>query len=193
MNIAELETKTREELVDIAKQQGIEGYSGLKKQDLIMRLVQAQTEQQGYLFVSGILDNVNEGYGFLRQDSLLPSPNDIYISNSQIRRFSLRAGDTVSGQGRHPKEGEKYCSLIRVEAINGLDPEQSRGRPHFNQLTPTFPDKIFNLETNSHNLSTRLINLIAPIGRGQRGLIVSPPKAGYEALGESRSRCRHLR
>src|SRR4030066_1180294 len=176
MNIAELETKTRDELVDIAKQQGVEGYSGLKKQDLIMRLVQAQAEQQGYLFVTGILDSVSEGYGFLRQDSLLPSPNDIYISNSQIRRFSLRAGDTVSGQGRPPKEGEKYCSLIRVEAINGLDPEQSKSRPHFSQLTPTFPDKMFNLETKPHFLSTRLINLISPIGRGQRGLIVSQPK-----------------
>jgi transcription termination factor Rho len=182
MNIAELEVKTRDELVEIAKQQGVEGYSGLKKQDLIMRLVQAQTEQQGYLFVSGILDIVSEGYGFLRQESLLPGPDDIYISNSQIRRFSLRSGDTVSGQGRPPKEGEKYCSLIRVEAINGIDPEQSKNRPHFNYLTPTFPDKLFNLETNQHFLSTRLINLISPIGRGQRGLIVSPPKAGKTVL-----------
>jgi len=182
MNVAELETKTRDELIDMAKQQGIEGYSGLKKQDLIMRLVQARAEQQGYLFVSGILDIVGEGYGFLRQESLLPGPDDIYISNSQIRRFSLRSGDTVSGQGRPPKEGEKYCSLIRVEAINGIDPEQSRSRPHFNSLTPTFPDKMYNLETNPHYLSTRLINLIAPIGRGQRGLIVSPPKAGKTVL-----------
>jgi transcription termination factor Rho len=182
MNVAELETKTRDELVDMAKQQGVEGYSGLKKQDLIMRLVQANAEQQGYLFVSGILDIVGEGYGFLRQGSLLPGPDDIYISNSQIRRFSLRSGDTVSGQGRPPKESEKYCSLIRVEAINGLDPEQSRSRPHFSSLTPTFPDKMYNLETNPHYLSTRLINLIAPIGRGQRGLIVSPPKAGKTVL-----------
>jgi transcription termination factor Rho len=158
MNVAELETKTREELVDMAKQQGVEGYSGLKKQDLIMRLVQAQAEQQGYLFVSGVLDLMSEGYGFLRQDSLLPGPDDIYISNSQIRRFGLRSGDTVSGQGRPPKEGEKYCSLIRVEAINGLDPEQSKGRRHFTQLTPTFPDKMYNLETDARNLSTRLNN-----------------------------------
>src|SRR4030043_1170744 len=182
MNIAELEVKTRDELVEIAKQQGVEGYSGLKKQDLIMRLVQAQTEQQGYLFVDGILDIVSEGYGFLRQESLLPGPNDIYISNSQIRRCGLRPGDTVSGQGRPPKEGVKYCSLIRVEAINGIDPEQSKGRIHFSSLTPTFPDKIFNLETNSNYLSTRLINLISPIGRGPRGLIVSPPKAGKTVL-----------
>ena len=182
MNISELETKTREELVDLAKQQEVEGYSGLKKSDLIMRLVQAQTEQQGYLFVSGVLDIVDDGYGFLRQDNLLPGPDDIYISNSQIRRFALRNGDTVSGQGRPPKNGERYCSLLRVEAINGVDPEQSRSRPHFGSLTPTFPDKLFNLETDPRNLSTRLINLIAPIGRGQRGLIVSPPKAGKTVI-----------
>ncbi len=182
MNISELETKTREELVGLAKQQEVEGYSGLKKSDLIMRLVQAQTEQQGYLFVSGVLDIVDDGYGFLRQGSLLPGPDDIYISNSQIRRFGLRNGDTVSGQGRPPKNGERYCSLLRVEAINGVDPEQSRSRPHFGSLTPTFPDSLFNLETSPRNLSTRLINLIAPIGRGQRGLIVSPPKAGKTVL-----------
>jgi len=182
MNVAELETKTRDELLELAKLQGIEGCSTLKKADLIMRLVQAQTEQQGYLFVSGILDAVDEGYGFLRQETLLPAPNDIYISNSQIRRFSLRNGDTVSGQGRPPKNGERYCSLLRVEAINGLDPEQARSRRHFNSLTPTFPDKMFNLETEPRYLSTRLINLVAPIGRGQRGLIVSPPKAGKTVI-----------
>ena len=182
MNISELETKTRDELLELAKQQGIEGHSGLKKSDLIMRLVQAQTEQQGYLFVSGILDIVDEGYGFLRQDTLLPGPNDIYISNSQIRRFGLRNGDTISGQGRPPKNGERYCSLLRVEAINGLDPEQARTRRHFSSLTPIFPNKPFNLETDPKYLSTRLINMIAPIGRGQRGLIVSPPKAGKTVL-----------
>ncbi len=181
-SVAELETKTRDELLDIARQQGIEGISALKKQELIMRIVQAYTEQQGFLFVSGVLDITNEGYGFLRQESLLPGPNDVYISQSQIRRFGLRPGDVVSGQGRPPKEGEKYCSLVRVEAINGLDPEQSKSRPHFNALTPTFPNKMFNLETSPSNLSTRLINLIAPIGRGQRGLIVSPPKAGKTVL-----------
>jgi transcription termination factor Rho len=182
MSIAELEAKTRDELVEIARQQGIEGISSLKKQELIMRIMQAYTEQQGFLFVSGVLDITNEGYGFLRQESLLPGPNDVYISQSQIRRFGLRPGDVVSGQGRPPKEGEKYCSLVRVEAINGLDPEQSKNRPHFNSLTPTFPNKMFNLETSPSNLSTRLINLIAPIGRGQRGLIVSPPKAGKTML-----------
>jgi transcription termination factor Rho len=182
ISIAELETKTRDELLDMARQQGIEGITALKKQELIMRIVQAYTEQQGFLFVSGVLDITNEGYGFLRQESLLPGPSDVYISQSQIRRFGLRPGDIVSGQGRPPKEGEKYCSLVRVEAINGVDPEQSKSRPHFNSLTPTFPNKMFNLETSPSNLSTRLINLIAPIGRGQRGLIVSPPKAGKTVL-----------
>jgi transcription termination factor Rho len=178
MNVSELETKTREELVELAKQQGIDGISGQKKQEIIMRLVQAQTEQQGYLFVAGILDILDEGYGFLRQDTMLPSHDDIYVSNSQIRRFGLRSGDSVSGQGRPPKNGEKYCSLLRVEAINNVDPEQSRYRISYNSLTPTFPDKLYNLETTPQNLSTRMINIIAPIGRGQRGLIVSPPKAG---------------
>ena len=154
-NISELELKTRDELVEMAKQQGLEGYSTLKKPELIMRLVQAQTEQQGFLFVQGILDILDEGYGFLRQETLLPGPNDIYISNSQIRRFGLRIGDTVSGQGRPPKNGEKYCSLLRVEAINGIDPEQARDRISFGSLTPTFPDQIFNLENNPKYLSTR--------------------------------------
>jgi len=182
MNISELETKNRDELIEMARQQGIEGYKGLRKSELIMSLVQAQTEQEGYLFLGGVLEIVDDGYGFLRQDNLLPGPKDVYISNSQIRRFSLRNGDTVSGQGRPPKNGEKYCSLLRVEAINGLDPEKSKERPHFNALTPTFPDKLYNLETSPTNLSTRLINLISPIGRGQRGLIVSPPKAGKTVL-----------
>ncbi len=182
MNLSELETKTRDELLEIAKELGITGISGLKKPDLMLRLLQAKAEQQGYLFLSGVLEILDEGYGFLRQDSLLPGANDVYISNSQIRRFGLRSGDTISGQARPPKEGEKYHSLLRVEAVNGLDPETAKSRPYFNALTPTFPDKLFNLETSPHNLSTRLINLVTPIGRGQRGLIVSPPKAGKTVL-----------
>lgn len=182
MNIAELDAKTREELMDIAKELGITGYTGLKKQDMILRLLQAQTEQQGYIFLGGILDIMDEGYGFLRQESLLPGANDVYVSQSQIRRFGLRTGDMVTGQVRPPKEGEKYHSLLRVEAVNGIDPEQAKTRPHFHSLTPIFPNKLINLETAQHSLSTRLINLIAPIGRGQRGLIVSPPKAGKTML-----------
>jgi transcription termination factor Rho len=182
MDISQLETKTREELIDLAKENGIASYTGLKKQELVMRLLQANAEQQGNLFCSGILDTMADGYGFLRQSTLLPSSADIYVSQSQIRRFGLRTGDMVVGQGRPAKAGEKYYSLLRVEAINDINPELSKERPHFGSLTPTFPDKLIDLETTPENLSTRLINLIAPIGRGQRGLIVSPPKAGKTVL-----------
>lgn len=186
MNIAELETKTIEELIVLAKTQGIENSDTLSKEELIAKLTVAATPpepQPGfYMSLGGILEIMDEGYGFLRQESLLPGPNDVYISNSQIRRFGLRNGDTVIGQARPPKEGEKYCSLLRVETVNGLDADQSKGRVHFGQLTPTFPDDMFDLENGPKNLSGRLINLVAPIGRGQRGLIVSPPKAGKTLL-----------
>jgi transcription termination factor Rho len=182
MNITELETKSRDELIELAKEMGISSYTNLKKQDLIMRLLQAYTEQQGNIFCSGILEIMSDGYGFLRQKTLLPGPDDVYVSQSQIRRFGLRSGDMVAGQGRPPKSGEKYYSLLRVEAINDNNPELAKSRPHFTSLTPTFPDKLINLETSPHDLSTRLLNLIAPIGRGQRGLIVSPPKAGKTIL-----------
>ena len=182
MNIAELETKNRDELIELAKEMGISSYTNLKKQDLVMRLLQAYTEQQGNIFCSGILEIMSEGYGFLRQKTLLPSQDDVYVSQSQIRRFGLRSGDMVAGQGRPPKSGEKYYSLLRVEAINDINPELAKSRPHFTSLTPTFPDKLINLETSPDDLSTRLLNFIAPIGRGQRGLIVSPPKAGKTML-----------
>ena len=178
MNIVELEAKTREELLEIAKGLGISGYTALKKQDLVLRLLQASTELQGNIFGSGVLEIMDEGYGFLRHDNLRPGAGDVYVSQSQIRRFSLRTGDMITGQVRLPKNGEKYYSLLRIEAVNGIDPEQAKSRPHFNSLTPIFPDRFINLETTPSNLSTRLLNLIAPIGRGQRGLIVSPPKAG---------------
>ncbi len=182
MNIAELESKTREELLEVARNMGISGYTALKKQDLVLRLLQASAELQGNMFGGGVLEITDEGYGFLRSDKLKPGPNDVYVSQSQIRRFSLRTGDMITGQVRMPKNGEKYYSLLRIEAVNGFDPENVRSRPHFNQLTPTFPDKFINLETSPSNLATRLLNLIAPIGRGQRGLIVSPPKAGKTML-----------
>ena len=182
MNITELENKNRDDLIDLARQMGISSYTGLKKQDLIMRLLQAHTEQQGNIFCSGILETMTDGYGFLRQSSLLPSLTDVYISQSQIRRFGLRTGDMVIGQGRPPKNGEKYMSLLRVEAINDLDPELAKQRPNFGALTPTFPDRLINLENSPSELSTRMVNLVAPIGRGQRGLIVSPPKAGKTLL-----------
>jgi transcription termination factor Rho len=188
MDISQLETMTREELLEQAKELGLKSYHGLKKQDIVMRLLQAQTEQQGNIFCCGILEIMNDGYGFLRQNSLLPSSHDVYISQSQIRRFGLRTGDMVSGQSRPPKASEKYASLLRVEAINDINPEMAKGRPRFTSLTPTFPSELIDLEmqnNNRLNLSARLINLIAPIGRGQRGLIVSPPKAGKTMLMKS--------
>ncbi len=178
MYLSELESKTREELQDIARDLGVHGTSTMRKQDLIYRLLQAQTEQQGNIFGGGILDVVDEGYGFLRGPSYLPGPNDVYVSQTQIRRLGLRTGDMVTGQIRPPKDNEKYHGLIRVEAVNGIDPEAAKRRPHFDSLTPIFPTRLLNLETTSENLTQRLINLVAPIGCGQRGLIVSPPKAG---------------
>jgi len=178
VNIVELETKTLDELQDLAKDMGLSGYTRLKKHDLIFRLLRAQAEQQGYIFGGGVLEIIQEGIGFLRSDHLLPGPEDVYVSQSQIRRFGLRTGDMVIGQVRPPKETEKYFGLLRVEAVNGLDPEAAKKRPSFASLTPIFPLKMFNLETEPDILATRLLNLISPIGRGQRGLIVSPPKAG---------------
>ena len=178
MNIAELETKTLDELREIARQMDISGYSRLKKDDLILRLLKAHAEGQGFIFGGGVLEIVQDGIGFLRSDHLLPGPDDVYVSQSQIRRFGLRTGDMVIGQVRPPKETEKYFGLLRVEAVNGLDPEAAKKRPDFERLTPIFPDKLLRLETTRDILTTRLMDLLAPIGRGQRGLIVSPPKAG---------------
>ena len=182
LDIGQLEDMSREGLAGIAKERGLGSSAGLKKQEIVMRLLKAQTEQQGNIFCSGILEVMPDGYGFLRQTTLLPSPSDIYVSQSQIRRFGLRTGDMVIGQGRRAKAGEKYYSLLRVEAINDLNPELAKSRPHFGSLTPIFPDELIDLETTATNLSNRLVNLIAPIGRGQRGLIVSPPKAGKTLL-----------
>jgi transcription termination factor Rho len=182
MNIVELEGKTKEELTELAKGMEIQIPAGLKKHDIIMRLFETHTEQQGNILCSGILDIMSDGYGFLRQDTMLPSSTDVYISPSQIRRFSLRNGDMVTGQGRPPKSNEKYYSLLQVVAINNLDPEIVRNRQPFGSLTPTFPDRLINLEHSPGDLSTRLLNLIAPIGRGQRGLIVSAPKTGKTLL-----------
>ncbi|PJF30440.1 MAG: transcription termination factor Rho [Candidatus Thermofonsia Clade 1 bacterium] len=178
MDIAELEQQTLESLRALARDVGIAGYSRLKKPDLILRLLRDKAEKQGHELRGGVLEIVDEGIGFLRSEHYLPGPEDIYVSQAQIRRFGLRTGDMVIGQVRPPKETERYYGLLRVEAVNGLDPETSRTRPLFENLTPIFPNVRFNLETNPRILSTRLINLIAPIGKGQRGLIVSPPKAG---------------
>jgi transcription termination factor Rho len=169
----------------MARELEIPSYLRLRKQDLIMKLMHAQTEQQANTFSSGILDIVSDGFGFLRSDRMLPGPDDVYVSQSQIRRFGLRTGDRVAGQVRPPKENERYFSLLRVELINGIDPETARNRPHFDQLTPIFPNEQLNLSTEPHILATRLVDLVSPIGRGQRGLIVSPPKAGKTMLMKS--------
>ena len=178
LNIAALEMMTLDGLREMAAEQGISGISRLKKQDLVFRLLRAKAEEQGHIFGGGVLEIVQEGIGFLRSDHLLPGPEDVYVSQSQIRRFALRTGDTVIGQVRPPKNSEKYYGLLRVEAVNGLDPEAAKRRPVFESLTPIFPTELLDLETEPKILTTRLINLLAPIGRGQRGLIVSPPKAG---------------
>ncbi len=178
VDIAELENKTLSELREVARDMGISGYSRLKKEDLVLRLLRAQAEEQGLIFGGGVLDVIDDGIGFLRSDHYLPGPEDVYVSQSQIRRFSLRSGDMVVGQVRPPKENERYYGLLRVEAVNGLDPDTSKARPIFERLTPIFPEEMFDLQTASNILATRMLNIIAPIGRGQRGLIVSPPKAG---------------
>jgi len=178
VNIADLEKKTLGELRDLARELGITGYTRLKKTELIMRLLKANAEAQGLQFGGGILEIVDDGIGFLRGKTLLPSSEDVYVSQSQIRRFSMRQGDFVVGQVRPPKDTEKYMGLIKVEAINGQDPELAKFRPQFDKLTPIFPTEQIKLETKPHILTTRLIDMISPIGRGQRGLIVSPPKAG---------------
>ena len=182
MDISQLESKTKEELLDIVKEMDLPDCSSLEKPELVRRLLQADAEQQGNIFSSGILEIMTDGYGFLRQISLLPSQSDIYVSQSQIRRFGLRNGDKVTGQGRPARAGEKYISLLRIEAVNDLNAEMAKSRPYFTSLTATYPDRLINLEVAPSGLSTRLLNLIAPVGRGQRGLIVSPPKAGKTML-----------
>jgi transcription termination factor Rho len=178
VDFVELDAKTLTDLRDIAKSMDISGYRRLKKDDLILRLLRAKAEGQGYIFGGGVLDIVDENIGFLRSEHYLPGPEDVYVSQSQIRRFGLRTGDMVIGQVRPPKDSEKYFGLLRVEAVNGLDPEQAKLRPVFEKLTPIFPSIRFNLETEPTNITTRLLDMVAPIGRGQRGLIVSPPKSG---------------
>lgn len=182
LNLSDLEALNLSELRASAHDLGLTGISNLKKQDLIFRLLQAQAERQGNIFAAGVLEIVDDGYGFLRQERFLPSPNDIYVSMSQIRRFGLRTGDLVSGQVRPPKDNEKYFGLLRVEAVNGVDPDTARLRPHFDDLTPIYPVEMYRLEVGPASLAGRLIDLVAPIGKGQRGLVVAPPKAGKTTL-----------
>lgn len=182
MDLAKLKEKSISELTKIAQEIGITGYSRMKKMDLIFAILQKEIERNGYIFSEGILDIVQDGYGFLRIQGYLPNPNDIYISASQIRRFNLNVGDLVSGQVRPPKEGERFYALLRVEAVNREDPEKVKNRIFFDNLAPIYPDEKIKLETKPEELSTRLIDLVAPIGKGQRGLIVAPPKAGKTIL-----------
>lgn len=182
MNISELENKTMVELYKIAKELGMTGYTKYRKKELIFEIVKAQTEKSGLIYAQGVLEILPDGYGFLRPFKYVPSNDDIYVSMSQIRRFDLRTGDLVGGQVRPPKENEKYFAMLRVEQINGDNPEVVAERIHFDALTPLYPQERISLETAPDRISTRLIDLIAPLGKGQRGLIVSPPKAGKTTL-----------
>lgn len=182
MEIAELEEKNLEELRSLAREVGVQRFSRMKKQELILGLLRTEAENRGHKLRGGVLEVVDDGIGFLRAEKYMPGPNDVYVSQSQVKRFNLRTGDMVIGQVRPPKDNEKYFGLLRVDAVNGLNPEEARKRPNFEDLTPIFPLERFDLETNPRVLSTRIINLIAPIGRGQRGLIVSPPKSGKTTI-----------
>ncbi len=179
---AQLAEKTKAELNELAKEYEIENPLKIKKDDLIPKILEIQSVRSGIEIANGVLDILPEGYGFLRRDGYLLGPDDIYVSQSQIRRFELRRGDLVEGQVRRPKDNEKYYGLIKVETINGFDPEAIRGRRSFEKLTPIYPNERFKLEVRATQLSTRVIDLFCPIGRGQRALIVSPPKAGKTTL-----------
>ena len=184
MNLKELKTKKINDLMDFAKQMKIEGYSSMRKQDLIFALLQTEIEKNGLIYGEGVLEILPDGFGFLRAPdySYLPGPDDIYVSPSQIRRFNLRTGDTVSGQIRPPKDSERYFALLKVESVNFEDPDQTRDKILFDNLTPLYPNTMIKLETVANNLSGRVMDLLAPIGMGQRGLIVSPPRTGKTML-----------
>ncbi|QTD40745.1 transcription termination factor Rho [Sporosarcina sp. Te-1] len=183
MTIAELENMTLKELYSLARQYKITYYGKLTKKELIFAILKTRAEQEGFFFMEGVLEIIqSEGYGFLRPINYSPSSEDIYISASQIRRFDLRNGDKVTGKVRPPKENERYYGLLQVEAVNGEDPEVARERVHFPALTPLYPDRHIKLETTPNKLSTRIMDLVSPVGFGQRGLIVAPPKAGKTML-----------
>src|SRR5512136_1043556 len=187
MNLQELKSKKINELATIAKDLHIEGASNLRKQDLIFAILNAQTEKNGMIFGEGVLETLPDGFGFLRAPdyNYLPGPDDIYVSPSQIRKFDLRTGDTISGQIRPPKDGERYFALIKVEAVNFEHPDAAKDKILFDNLTPLYPHEAFRLETSSENLSGRVMDMLAPIGKGQRGLIVSPPRTGKTMLLQS--------
>ncbi len=184
MHIEDIKRQPISELAKLAKDLDVPGASGMRRQDLIFAILQTQAEKNGVISGSGVLEILPDGFGFLRavDYNYLPSPDDIYISPSQIRRFSLRTGDTVSGEVRPPKEGEKYFALLKVDEVNFESPEAARDKILFDNLTPLYPEEKLNLEFNPENLSTRIMDLFTPIGKGQRGLIVSPPRAGKTVL-----------
>jgi transcription termination factor Rho len=187
LNINDLKDKSIQQLTQIAKDLNVAGATGMRKQELIFQILKAQTEQSGFIFSEGVLEVLPDGFGFLRAPdyNYLPGPDDIYVSPSQIRKFDLQTGDTVSGQIRPPKEGERYFALIKVEAVNFESPEQAREKLFFENLTPLYPQERFVLETTSDQLSGRVMDLMAPIGKGQRGLIVAPPRTGKTMLLQS--------
>ena len=187
MNISELKEMSIEALIKKCKSLNIEKVTGLRKQEMIFRILQAQTEKSGLMFSEGVLEVLTEGYGFLRAPdyNYLPGPDDVYVSPSQIRKFNLQTGDTVSGQIRPPKEGEKYFALIKIEAINFENPESTSEKVFFDGLVPLYPDGRIKLETKGSNLSGRVMDLMTPLGKGQRGLIVAPPRTGKTMLLQS--------
>jgi len=182
MKVLELENASLSALRQMARELDVQNSSRLKKEDLILHIQQAEAERQGLELRGGILEIMSEGIGFLRSGHYQPGPYDVYVSQSQIRRYGLRNGDLVIGQVRPPRESERHYGLLKVETVNGINPDDTKYRSTFEQLTPIFPDKRFDLELDRHTLATRLINLVTPIGRGQRGLIVSPPKAGKTTI-----------
>ncbi len=184
MNLKELKQKKISELASLAKDLNIEGAASMRKQELIFAILQAQTEKNGLIYGSGVLECLADGFGFLRAPdyNYLPGPDDIYVSPSQIRRFNLKTGCTVSGQIRPPKDSERYYALLKVEAVNHEDPELAREKILFDNLTPLYPEEKLNLEFDPENYSTRIMDLLVPIGKGQRGLIVSPPRSGKTML-----------
>jgi len=184
MDIAQLKEMNIASLTQVAKDLNIQGASGMRKQELIFKILQAQTEKSGFIFSEGVLETLPDGFGFLRAPdyNYLPGPDDIYVSPSQIRKFDLRTGDTVSGQVRPPKDGERYFALIKVEAVNFEHPDEARNKIFFDNLTPLYPNDRLKLETTKDNLSARVLDLLTPIGKGQRGLIVAPPRAGKTML-----------
>ncbi|HWZ11751.1 MAG TPA: transcription termination factor Rho [Acidobacteriaceae bacterium] len=184
MTIAELKEKNITELSKIARTLEIPGSSGLRKQDLIFKILQAQSEKEGHIFAEGVLEILPDGYGFLRSPdyNYLPGPDDIYVSPSQIRKFDLKTGDTISGNVRPPHEGEKYFALVKIEAINFESPEETRNKILFDNLTPLYPQERIKMETAKESVSGRVMDLVTPVGKGQRGLIVAPPRTGKTML-----------